>query len=56
MLIEKGKRAQAAAHVLARTSSEKKKAVLASMAIEILACQDEILAAKSKEVTKGETE
>jgi glutamate-5-semialdehyde dehydrogenase len=54
MLIEMGKRAQAAARVLARTSSEKKKAVLASMAIEILACQDEILAANSQDIANGE--
>jgi glutamate-5-semialdehyde dehydrogenase len=55
MLIEMGKRAQSAAHVLARTRSEKKNAILASMANEILSHQDEILAANKQDIANGES-
>lgn len=54
MLIEMGKRAQLAARLLARASSERKNAVLASLAKEILVRQDEILAANRMDVAEGE--
>jgi glutamate-5-semialdehyde dehydrogenase len=53
MLIEMGKRAKTAAHVLARTSGEGRRAVLASLADELLACQDNILAANNQDIAGG---
>ena len=52
-ILEYGRRARAAARVLARLDSATKNAGLLAMAEEILAAKDEILAANARDVEKG---
>jgi glutamate-5-semialdehyde dehydrogenase len=52
-ILDYGKRARAAARILARSTPEQKNAALTAMADELVAAADEILAANSKDVERA---
>ncbi len=54
MLVEMGKKARKAARVLGRTKTERKNAVLKSLADEILSAADSILTANAQDIADGE--